>query len=103
MTAPFESSSRSETVVFHLFVAGDEKHSRTAEQNLRSMCEAHFAGRYMIEIMNVFEHSGEALKRRIFMTPALVKVSPGPRSTVYGTLGEEDKVIASLGLKGESW
>ena len=101
MTAPFESSSPSVTVVFQLFVAGNEKHSIAAEQNLRSMCEAHFPGRHTIEVLNVFEHSGVALEKRIFMTPALIKVSPGPQSTIYGTLGEEDKVLTSLGLKGE--
>lgn len=101
MTAPFESPSRTETVVFQLFVAGNERHSRAAEQNLRSLCEAQFPGRHTIEIVNVFEHSGAALEKRIFMTPALVKISPGPQSTIYGTLGEEDKVLASLGLKGE--
>lgn len=101
MTVPFESPFQSETVVFRLFTAGNENHSRTAEKNLRSICEAHFPGRHIIEVVNVFEHSGEALKRRIFVTPAVVKVSPGPQTTVYGTLSEEDRVLALFGFEGE--
>lgn len=90
-----------ETVVFQLFVAGGEQHSRRAESNLRAVCEAHLPGRHRIEIVNVLECSDVALARQVFLTPALVKVSPPPQTTVYGNLHDRDKVLEALGLSSE--
>lgn len=96
-----ETRSKNETIAFQLFVADDEPHSRAATDNLRAICEKHFPGRHEIEVVDVFKHADAALKRNIFVTPALLKVRPPPQTTIYGNLSEKEKVLAALGLSGE--
>lgn len=91
-----------ETVVFQLFVAGDEAHSRTAMDNLEAICEVYLTGRHEIEVVDVLERAHVALESKIFVTPALIKLSPGTQCTIYGNLSEKEKVIQALGLSGAS-
>ena len=62
---------------FRLYVADGTLNSGLAVDNLRQMCGAHLAGRHHIELIDVFKNPDRALKDRVFMTPTLVKVSPG--------------------------
>lgn len=101
MTDTSDQPFKRETVVLQLFVAGDELHSLRAENNIRSVCETHMAGCHTIEVVNVFERPYAALERQIFLTPALVKVSPPPQSTIYGNLQDREKVLQALGLRSE--
>jgi circadian clock protein KaiB len=89
-----------ETVVFQLFVAGDESHSRSAMDNLKAICEVYLPGCHEIEVVDVLECSDIALEKKIFVTPALLKLSPAPGATIYGTLSEKQKVVEALGLQG---
>ena len=97
-----ESHSQRETVVFKLFVAGGETHSRTALENLRVICDAYLPGCHEIEVVDVLEYANMALECKIFVTPALIKLSPGIQCTIYGNLSEKEKVIQALGLSGAS-
>jgi len=92
--------SQRETVVFQLFVAGEETHSRTALENLRALCDAYLPGCHEIEVLDVLERTNVALEHKIFVTPALIKLSPAPQCTIYGNLSEKEKVIQALGLSG---
>ena len=92
---------RRETVVFQLFVAGDEAHSRTARDNLEAICEVYLPGCHEIEVVDVLECSDLALEKSIFVTPALLKPSPAPLSTIYGNMSKKEKVVQALGLSGE--
>ncbi len=87
--------------MLQLFVAGGELHSLRADNNIRSVCETHLAGRHTIEVVNVFECPHAALDKKIFLTPALVKVSPPPQSTIYGNLQDREKVLQALELRSE--
>jgi circadian clock protein KaiB len=84
--------------IFQLFVAGDEPHSRAAMENLRKICEDRLDGECKIEIIDVFQSFDTALKNNIFLTPALIKVSPLPRASIFGTLDDTERVLAGLGL-----
>ncbi len=90
------------TFVFQLFIAGGEAHSKTAMTNLSEICESHIKGRYEIQILDVFESPDLALENSIFLTPALVRVSPRPRITIFGNLSDTTKVLTALQLTGEN-
>jgi circadian clock protein KaiB len=84
--------------VFKLFVAGEEQHSIQAAANLKMICEMYLKDRYTIEIIDVFKSFERALEEDIFLSPALVKVSPGPRTVVFGNLTDTAKVVKVLQL-----
>lgn len=83
---------------FILFVAGEEPNSMLARQNLQRLCQEHLPGRHTIEIIDVFHDLDAALKHNILITPTLIKVVPEPPATVFGNLGNTQKVMASLRL-----
>lgn len=86
--------------MFQLFVAGDESHSKAARENLNEICESYLKGHCEVEIVDVFKSYDMALENGIFLTPALIKVSPQPRTTIFGNLSDTRAVLTALELTG---
>jgi circadian clock protein KaiB len=87
---------------FRLYVAGDALNSAQARANLAALCRANLAGRYQIDIVDVFREPKRALADAIFITPTLVKLAPLPERTIVGTLSQTQTVLQALGLLGVS-
>lgn len=85
---------------FRLYVAGDALNSAQARANLAALCQTHLAGRYQVEIVDVFKEPKRVLADAIFMTPTLVKLTPLPERTLVGTLSQTQTVLQALGLLG---
>jgi circadian clock protein KaiB len=94
--------SRRPVFKFRLYVAGDALNSAQAIVNLAVLCRTHLPDRHEIEIVNVFREPQRALTDGIFMTPTLLKLSPGPPRTIVGTLSEAQPVLHALGLEAIS-
>jgi circadian clock protein KaiB len=84
---------------FELFIADNAANSVQAVANLRAICKAHLPERYEIELVDVFAEPRRALEERIFMTPTLIIVQPGPSRRLVGNLRETAIVLHTLGLE----
>ena len=91
--------TETKTYTLKLYVAGDEQNSRIAQDNLTRICDEYLKGRCQIEKVDVLIDFTTALKDRIFVTPTLVLVAPGPRATIVGNLGDKERVISALRLR----
>ena len=83
---------------FRLYIAGDTPNSTLALANLRALCATHLAGRHEIEVVDVFREPLRALADGIYLTPALLKLSPAPVRRVVGTLTQSQPLLQALGL-----
>ena len=83
---------------FRLYVAGNALNSVQARINLRALCETYLPGRYEIDEVDVLRDPNRALVDGIFMTPALIKLSPGGTRMIVGTLSQTDAVLLAIGL-----
>ena len=83
---------------FRLYVAGVTPNSTQARVNLGALCRRHLAGRYKIELIDIQRDPSRALLEGIYMTPALVKLSPSPVRMIVGTLSDSEAVLNALGL-----
>jgi circadian clock protein KaiB len=83
---------------FRLYVAGNAPNSVEALNNLHRICDQHLRGRHEIEVVDVFRVPKRALVDGIFMTPSLLRLSPGPSRRIIGTLRETETVLHALGL-----
>jgi circadian clock protein KaiB len=83
---------------FQLYVAGEAPNSAQAIANLGAFCKAHLAGRYEIEIVDVFREPKRALAEGIFMTPSLIVHTPPPTRRIVGTLSHTQPLLLALGL-----
>ncbi len=99
MYTPSEGSPEGHGHIFRLFIAGDEPNSKTATENLRKLCESRIDERHFrIEVVNVLESYSIALENNIFITPALIMVSPEPAVTIFGDLSNTQEIIKFLRL-----
>lgn len=86
-----------------LFVAGDEPNSVKARAVLSRLCNDYLGDSYEIHVVDVFEDYQAAIEHRVIVIPALIVEAPPPAKTIVGSLSDEGKVLAALGLteKGE--
>ncbi len=84
---------------FRLYVAQDTPNSARASTNLNALCHEYLAGRYEIEVVDVFAQSKRALEDNIMMTPTLIRVDPLPVVKIIGTLSDQALVLQKLGLE----
>ncbi len=84
---------------FRLYVAGDSLNSALARTNLNTFCKDQLAGRYEIEIVDVFREPGRALSDSIFLTPTLLKLAPEPVRKIVGTLSHAEILAQVLGIE----
>jgi circadian clock protein KaiB len=84
---------------FRLYVAGSTQNSAEAISNLRALCRTHLAGRYKLEILDVFREPERALADGVLMTPTLVKFAPAPSQRIVGTLSQTLLVLQALELE----
>lgn len=84
-----------------LFIAGDEPNSAQAKAALTRLCDKYLRGRCEIQIVDVFEDYQAAIDYGVSVVPTLIVESPLPARTVVGSLSDENKVLAALGLAQE--
>lgn len=96
--SPSNEPADARRLVLRLYVAGDLPHSREAVAGLRSICGPLGATGVSIEIVDVLREPERALRDRIFVTPTLVRLSPGPELKLYGALSDRARVRLALGL-----
>lgn len=84
-----------------LFVAGDEPNSHRAKETLSRLCEAHLKDRYEISVVDVLQDYQAALRHRVVAVPTLMVEAPPPERVIVGSLSDEAKVLAALGITEE--
>ncbi len=84
---------------FRLYVAAEAQNSVQALANLNALCRKHLAGRFEIQVVDVYRHPRRALDDNILMTPTLLKLEPFPQRRVIGSLSQTDAVLQALGLE----
>ncbi len=82
-----------------LYVAGQTPKSIKALANLRKLCEAHLAGRYEIEVIDLLENPRLAAGDQILAIPTLVRKLPTPVKKIIGDLSDEYRVLVGLDLR----
>jgi circadian clock protein KaiB len=91
-----------ELYVLRLYVAGSTPQSSRAITNLKAICETHLRGRYELTVVDLYEHQERAQEDQILVIPTLVRQSPSPVRRILGDLSHTDRVLAALGLAGQS-
>lgn len=88
--------------ILRLYTAGATPRSNAALHNLRTICEAHLAGRYRIEVVDLTRHPQLARGDQIVAVPTLVRRLPPPMKRIIGDLSSEDSVLVGLDLKSRA-
>jgi circadian clock protein KaiB len=79
-----------------LYVSGSAPNSTRAVANATALCNAHFAGRHALEIVDMLDHPERALADGIIVSPTLLKLMPLPVARVIGDLSDGARVLLAL-------
>jgi circadian clock protein KaiB len=85
--------------VLRLYVTGMTPRSTRAISAVRAICEEFLAGRFDLEIIDVYQQPALIRDEQIFATPTLVKKGPEPERRMIGDMSNRARVIAGLGLR----
>lgn len=85
-----------DTWTLRLYVAGDSPKSRAAITNLKRLCEAHLAGKYEIEVIDLKTRPELAKAHQILALPTLIRKVPEPVKRVIGDLSNADRTLVGL-------
>jgi circadian clock protein KaiB len=81
-----------------LYIAGDNRKSQTAIENLKKYCAEHLKGQYTIEVVDLLKHPHLAEGDQIIATPTLIKKLPSPVRILVGDLSREDQFLVGMNL-----
>jgi circadian clock protein KaiB len=85
-----------------LYVAGQSPRSLTAFANLKKLCEAHLAGKYQIEVIDLLEKPQLSRDDQIVAIPTLVRKLPSPMRKIIGDLSNTERTLVGLQLRPAS-
>lgn len=98
MTDAESASTQGARFVLRLYVTGTTARSMRAIANLRRLCEQHLAGRYDLQVVDVYQQPELAAREQLVAAPTLVKESPLPLRRLVGDLSDQQRVLAGLDL-----
>ena len=87
--------------VLRLYVAGSTPQSSRAITNIKRICESHLKDRYILTVVDLYEHRERAREDQIMVAPTLVRQSPLPLRRLIGDLSQTERVLAALDLPPE--
>lgn len=85
--------------VLRLYVAGISPRSEEAIRNVKAICDEHLAGRYDLQIIDIYQQPVLAKGEQIIAAPTLIKKLPEPLRRLIGSMADEDKVLVGLDLR----
>ena len=85
--------------VLRLYVTGMTPRSTRAIRSVRAICEEFLAGRFNLEIIDVYQQPALIRDEQIFATPTLVKKGPEPERRMIGDMSNRARLMAGLGLR----
>jgi circadian clock protein KaiB len=88
-----------EKYVLRLYVTGLTPRSTLAIANVRKICDEHLAGRYELEVIDLYQQPSLAKGEQIIAAPTLIKTLPLPLRRLIGNMSDTEKLLIGMDLK----
>lgn len=102
-TKAFEEAARAapndSKYVLKLYVTGMTPRSQQAIANIKKICEEHLAGRYELQIVDVYQQPVLARGEQIIAAPTLIKKLPEPLRRFIGDMSNTERILLGLDLR----
>lgn len=82
-----------------LYIAGMTPRSQEALRNVTRICEEHLAGRFDLQVIDIYQQPTLAAGDQIIAAPTLVKRLPLPLRKLIGSMAQEDKILVGLDIR----
>ncbi len=97
-----DDPKENEHYVLKLYISGTTPKSVRAIQNIKKVCDEHLAGRYTLEVIDIYQQPALAKGEQIIAVPTLIKKLPGPLRTFIGDLSSTERILIGLDLRKKS-
>jgi len=87
-----------EHYILKLYVTGMTSRSAHAIENLKTFCEKHLAGRYELQVIDVYQQPELTRTEQIVAIPTLIKKLPLPLRRLIGDMSDEERVLVGLDI-----
>ena len=84
------------TFVLRLYVTGTTAKSVRAVESIRWLCEEHLAGKYDLEVVDLYQQPELAAREQLVAAPTLIRKLPLPLRRLVGDLSDRQRVLAGL-------
>ena len=91
-----------EAYVLRLYVTGLTPRSTLAIANVRKICDEHLAGRYELEVIDLYQQPKLAKGEQIIAAPTLIKTLPLPLRRLIGDMSDTEKFLIGMDLKAKT-
>jgi circadian clock protein KaiB len=88
--------------ILKLYVAGQSPKSLSAIANIKKLCEAKLQGRYVLDVIDLYQQPQLAQGEQIIVVPTLIRELPSPLRRVIGDLSNTDLVLVGLDIRSEA-
>ena len=84
--APNPAKAARKMYKLRLYITGQTPRSVASVQNLRHVCDAYLAGRFELQVIDIYQQPELAREAQIIAAPTLVKKLPLPLRKLVGDL-----------------
>jgi circadian clock protein KaiB len=88
--------------ILKLYVAGQSPKSVNAIANIKKLCEANLPGRYVLDVIDLYQQPELAQGEQIIAVPTLIRKRPSPLRRVIGDLSSTERVLVGLDIRSEA-
>ena len=92
------SKTTNDMYVLRLYVTGMTPRSARAVKNLQAICDEYLAGRYDLEVVDIYQQPVLTKGEQIIAAPTLIKKLPLPMRRIIGDMSNRDRVLLGLDL-----
>ena len=96
-SAPRQAESN--RYVLRLYVAGQTPKSVHAIANIKKICEENLKGRYVLDVIDLYQQPQLAQGDQIIAVPTLIKKLPPPLRRIIGDMSNTERVLVGLDLQ----
>ena len=85
--------------VLRLYVSGMTPTATRAIANVRKLCEENLAGRYELEVIDIYQQPNLIKEDQIIASPTLIRKLPLPLRRFIGDMSDKEKFLVGIDLK----
>lgn len=93
--------AKNQQYVLRLYVTGLTPRSQEAIRNVTAICEENLAGRFDLQVIDIYQNPVLAKGEQIIAAPTLIKKLPLPLRKIIGNMADKDKVLVGLDLRSK--
>jgi circadian clock protein KaiB len=87
--------------LLRLYVAGQTSKSVHAIKNIKKICEERLKGRYVLEVIDLYQQPQLSQDEQIIAVPTLIKKLPRPLRRLIGDMSNTERLLIGLDLRKE--